>query len=131
MFNQHSPEILALRDRVMKGNDKLNAAWEQIRQMNHSSQQWRDEMERWHQANERLSILCTELKARGYNDCLYLDETGKKTRGCLTDALGCRVCPSGVPYWEKELTALPSPRVRRVHPSEQQDFVEKLGGLKC
>lgn len=95
----------ALKARVKEGNQKLNDAWEKLVQMNHSSQKWAEEVERWHQANEKLSALCTELKYKGFNDCLYI-ENGKKTRPCLTEGLGCRVCPSSYPYWEKELMEL-------------------------
>lgn len=106
---KYSSEVLALRDRVISGNKKLNDAWEQICQVNHESQEWEDLLERWHQANERLSLLCTELQAKGYEDCLYLDSQGRKTVKCLEQSgIGCRVCPSTYPYWEKELMELPS-----------------------
>lgn len=107
---KYSFEVLALRDRVILGNKKLNDAWEQIKTMDHESQQWRDEFDRWHLANEKLSLLCTELKLRGYEDCLYLNEKGKKAKSCLEQSgIGCRVCPSIIPYSEQELMALPSP----------------------
>lgn len=128
MVKQYSPEVIALRDRVRLGNQKLNGAWARICRIDHESQRWKDEMERWHQANERLSSLCTELKARGYEDCLYLNNDGKKVKSCLAD-LGCRVCPSKIYYWEKELMELPSPRAPTVDKdTEQMDFVKKLGG---
>ena len=101
-----------LKARVKEGNEKLNLAWQRLVKMDHSSQRWAEEAERWHQANERLSSLCTELKLKyNFNDCLYI-ENGKKTRGCLTEGLGCRVCPcsSDKNYWEKELMNLPSPK---------------------
>ena len=106
-MKQFSPEIIALRDRVIRGNEKLNLAWQQLRSIADRTEEWRKQMERWHLANERLSTLCTELKLRGYSDCLYM-ENGKKTRKCLEpgDSLGCRVCPSSTPYWEKEFTEL-------------------------
>lgn len=104
---EHSPEVLALRDRVISGNKKLNDALKQIRQIDHESQEWKDLFEQWHQANEKLSVLCTELKLRGYTDCLYI-ENGKKTKKCLSpgDDIGCRVCPSSRKYWEEELMKL-------------------------
>ena len=98
----------ALKARVKEGNQKLNDAWQRLVKMDHSSQRWEEEAERWSRANEKLSSLCTELKYAGFNDCLYLED-GKKTRGCLTQpGLGCRVCPSQISYWEKELMELPS-----------------------
>ena len=95
-------ELLA---RVKAGNDKLNKAWDQLVAMDHTSQVWKDGVEKWSQANELLSTFCTQLKALGYNDCLYI-ENGKKTRTCLGEGLGCRVCPSIIAYWEKEYDAL-------------------------
>ncbi len=105
---KYSSETLALRDRVILGNKKLNDAWEQIKGMVHDSEEWKYQMERWRQGNEKLSLLCTELKLRGYEDCLYLDDQGKKTKKCLLpdDAIGCRVCPSSRKYWEEEFNEL-------------------------
>ena len=97
----------ALKARVKEGNEKLNAAWDQICKIDHKSTQWAEEVERWHQANEKLSDLCTVLKAKGFHDCLFL-ENGVKTRSCFETGLGCRVCPSSTPYWERELMNLPS-----------------------
>ncbi len=105
---KYSSETLALRDRVILGNKKLNDAWEQIKGMVHDSEEWKYQMERWRQGNEKLSLLCSELKLRGYEDCLYLDDQGKKTKKCLSpgDAIGCRVCPSSRKYWEEEFDKL-------------------------
>ena len=106
----YSSETLALRDRVILGNKKLNDAWEQIKTMVRDTKEWSEQVEHWHQANEKLSLLCTELKARGYEDCLYRDDQGKKTLKCLEQGvIGCRVCPSKIPYWEQELMDLPGP----------------------
>ncbi|GAI76263.1 unnamed protein product [marine sediment metagenome] len=127
----YSPEVLALRDRVILGNKKLNDAWEQIRQIDPESQEWKDLFEQWHQANEKLSLLCTELKLRGYEDCLYLDDQGKKTKKCLPpgDDIGCRVCPSSRKYAEEELMALPRPKAYPVKQAEegQTEFLKTLG----
>lgn len=112
MAKQYSPEVLALRDRVKKGNDKLFQAWLQIRELAHNSDEWSKQMELWHQASEKLGVLCTELKLKyHYCDCLYLDELGKKTRSCLNNSGGfwCQVCSSDYPYWQNELMSLPSP----------------------
>lgn len=102
---KYSSEVLALRDRVILGNKKLNDAWEQIKGMAHESEEWSYQMERWHQGNEKLSLLRTELKMLGYEDCLYLDDQGKKIKKCL-EGMGCRVCPSRIPYWEQEFSEL-------------------------
>ncbi len=104
---KYSSEVLALRDRVILGNKKLNNAWKQLCQIDHESQEWKDLFEEWHQANEKLSALCTQLKLMGYLDCLYLDSNGRKTVKCLEqDGIGCRVCPSRIQYWGKELMEL-------------------------
>ena len=126
---KYSAEVLTLRNRVIAGNEKLNTAWDQLCLMDHESQQWKDELERWHQANERLSILCTQLKSMGYDDCLYLDKDGKKAKSCLDEGIGCRVCPSRIPYWEKELMSLPSPKAypAKHEESEATEFLKVLG----
>ena len=123
-------EVLALRDRVILGNKKLNDAWEQIKAMVRDTEEWSEQVDHWRQANEKLSLLCTELETRGYEDCLYRDDQGKKTVKCLDQGgLGCRVCPSKTPYWEQELMELPGPKVKQTeHGVEQAEFLKKLGG---
>ena len=106
---EKTKEIETLKNRVKEGNRKLNLAWEAICKLAHQQARWAEEVEKWHEANERLSALCTELKYKGFTDCLYI-ENGKKTRGCLTEGLGCRVCPSQINYWEQELMELPAPK---------------------
>lgn len=131
MTKQYSPEILELRARVIRGNKVLLDAWVQICELEHGSQQWKDELERWHQANEKLAILCSNLQGLGYRDCLFINDKGEKSLGCLTQGgIGCRVCPSEHPYWEKELMDLPSPARSKAEESVQQEFVEKLGGIQ-
>ena len=99
-----SPETLALRDRVIQGNKKLNAAWVQLCQLDWESQERKGLMEQWSQATAKLWILCDNLQGMGYTDCLYLDQDGKKTKKCLptADPYGCRVCPSAISYWRQE-----------------------------
>ena len=130
MAKRYSPEVIALRDRVIRGNETLNLAWNQLRAMVHNTEEWNEEVERWHQANNKLSALCSELKLRGYEDCLYLDGSGKKTKLCLPpgDDLGCRVCPSIIKYWEKELMDLPGPKVKQSERGQEaMEFITKLG----
>lgn len=102
---QYSEEVVALKERVILGNQKLFDAWLKIKELVHNSEEWSREMERWHEASDRLRLLCSELKYKGYNACLYLDANGKKTKSCLNNPNGfwCLVCPSSFPYWEKEL----------------------------
>ena len=104
----YNPEVIALRDRVVRGNLKLNLAWQQLRNIADRTEEWQEQLERWHQANEKLSLLCKQLEYLGYDDCLFLDKDGKKTRKCLEpgDDIGCRICPSSRKYWEEEFTEL-------------------------
>lgn len=105
----YSPELLALRDRVINGNNKLFKAWLQIREIAHDSEEWAKQMELWHQAAEKLSLLCQELKLKDFTDCLYIED-GKKTKSCLSnpDGFFCVCCSSSIPYWEMEMMSLPS-----------------------
>ena len=96
-----------LKERVKLGNEKLGKAWQQLKEMVHNTEEWAEQMEEWHKANKKLSLYCDQLKALGFEDCLYLVD-GKKTKQCLGDQLGCLVCPSLISYWEREMDALPS-----------------------
>ena len=104
---EYSDEVVALRERVKAGNEKLNTAFNQLRQIVDRQAEWAEQFERWHQANEKLSLFCTQLEELGCTDCLYM-ENGKKVRKCLApgDSIGCRVCPSKIHYWEKEFMEL-------------------------
>lgn len=107
---QYSETVLALIIRVREGNDKLWNAWNQIRKIPD-----RDKMEemfrKWDERKQFLNTLCKELVWKGFNDCLYIDKNGKKTKGCLynPDNLKwfCNTCPAqlggGPEYWAKEL----------------------------
>ena len=108
MRRGYSPEVLALRDRIKVGNDKLFKAWLQIRELADDKEEWSRQMDRWNEAQDKLHVLCLELKAKGYVDCLYI-ENGTKMRRCLDnpDGFWCQVCPSLRPYWEEELIDLP------------------------
>ena len=106
---KYTAEVLALRDRVRLGNEKLFKVWLQIRDIEEGEEkehQW----DRWNEAQEKLHYLCLELKQH-YSDCLYLNENGKRTKSCLSnpDGFWCQVCPSSVSYWAQELLALPGP----------------------
>ena len=98
-----SEEASALLERVRKGNDKLFAAWLQIRDILDKEEKERQFL-RWDAAKETLNLLRLELQSKGYNDCLYL-ENGKKTKRCL-DEPGewfCNTCPSTREYWVEEM----------------------------
>lgn len=124
----YTPDVIHLRDRVRLGNEKLNQAWELILEIEHSPEERSEKVEQWHQANERLSNLCTDLALRGYVDCLYLNEKGEKVKRCLA-GLGCRVCPSSTHYWEREFDELPSASGRRSGGgTDQMGFLKTLGG---
>ena len=107
----YSPAIIALRDRVKRGNDLLFRAWVQILEIEDLEEQSLND-DRWYRARDKLYYLCLELEAKGYEDCLYIDEQGKKTKNCLQNpdpTFFCRVCPcaSGKALWysEQELFA--------------------------
>lgn len=104
---QRSDELVALRDRVILGNQKLFDAWLKIREFAHDSAEWSRQMDRWSEAQKKLQGLCSQLKLMGYEDCLYIKE-GKKFKNCLDnpDGFWCQVCPSIISYWEKELQDL-------------------------
>ncbi|MBA7653787.1 hypothetical protein ES703_61648 [subsurface metagenome] len=126
----YAPEVLALRDRIRLGNDKLFAAWLQIRDIEDKEER-EYQFQQWDEAKEKLNLLRLELRIRGYRDCLYLDENGKKTKSCLKEPgeWFCNTCPSDREYWVEELMELPGPRVKRSdHGAEQREFLEKLGG---
>lgn len=113
MLEQYGQEVMALRDRVILGNKKLNDAWKQICQLDTKSQQWNDELECWVGAAGGLSALCRDLQRMKYEDCLYLDERGRKTVKCLGEGdWWCQVCPSRIPYWEQELNLWHGERAR-------------------
>ena len=103
---QYSEEALALRDRAIKGNQKLFDAWQRICGMDHESQEWRDAFEEWHQASRRLLDLSDNLKSKGYEDCLYIniDNNKKRSKKCIGNADGffCLACPSNKSYWETD-----------------------------
>lgn len=101
-------EIIALRDRVAKGNEKLHAGWAQMKNLDQES--WKRASDQYDEGLEKLKILCMELKAQ-YQDCLYINEQGKKTKNCLVNpddpTWFCRVCPcasgKALLYSEQEL----------------------------
>ncbi|GAJ24247.1 unnamed protein product, partial [marine sediment metagenome] len=88
MNEGYSSEVLALRDRVRTGNDKLFRAWKQILGIEDDVQRVQEE-EKWFKARDRLEMLCIELQLKhNYYECLYLGENGEKTR----------VCPASLPH---------------------------------
>lgn len=93
--------IEELKERIRLGNSKLNKAWDDICKMDKKSEHWKNEFEKWHLANVKLSAYCDQLTRLGWLDCLYINEKGEKYQSCL-EALGCRVCPSTISYWERE-----------------------------
>ena len=101
----YSPETIALRDRVILGNDVLFKAWLQIREFDGAERE--EQLDRWNEAQEKLHRLCLELQALGYEDCLYIKD-GKKSKSCISepDQFWCQVCSSSHPYWEEELMKL-------------------------
>lgn len=124
---RYSPEVIVLRDRVIRGNDKLAKARFQIQELEEGEEkehQW----DRWNKAQELLRYLCSELQIKGYSDCLFIED-GKKTKSCLSEP-ECQGCPSTRKYWSEELMALPGPNAPRNQTEfvpGQKEFLEKLG----
>jgi len=100
---EYSEEVIALRDRIIRGNQKLFDAWLQIREMPRSDEK-EEQLDRWNEAQDRLHYLCLELQVKGYVDCLYINDKGERTKNCLKnpDDFWCQVCPSDYPYWHKD-----------------------------
>ena len=127
-----SLEVIALIDRVKTGNTKLWEAWRQIRDIEDKDKK-EAQYDRWHEAVGKLNILAKELVAKGYTNCLYIED-GKKTRACLYNPEQpdwfCNTCPAqighGPQYWEAELMGLPEKLTKH----KKDEFVEKLGGIK-
>jgi len=96
--------IAALVERCKTGNIKLNKAWRQLREMDFSSQEWKEQSEEWSRKTRLLMDLALELNGLGFKDCLY-KENGIKTITCLdqADGLTCYGCPSDIDYWTREL----------------------------
>jgi hypothetical protein len=101
-------EVQALLERVRLGNDKIMAAIQQTIKLDTATPEgkalWKANMDKIAERSATLRGLCDQLKLLNYLDCLYM-EKGKKTRSCgMTDgAPYCQVCPSAIPYWEKEI----------------------------
>jgi hypothetical protein len=100
-------EVQALLERVRNGNNKMMAAVQQTIKLDSSTPEgkalWKANMDKITEASATLRGLCDQLKMLGFLDCLYI-EKGKKTRLCgVTGEAFCQVCPSAIPYWEKEI----------------------------
>lgn len=123
-------ELIALRDRVAKGNEKLHEAWAQMKNLD--PERWKLASKQYDEALKKLELLCLELKSRGYVDCLYIKfyegmtmeeeravmseiasgkvtdiKIGAKTKNCLVNpdpTFFCRVCPcaAGKALWYSE-----------------------------
>ena len=99
----------ALLERVKLGNDKLIAAWLQVK--NFEDPEIHDRgMEKIKEACTKLHLLNLELMASGFNECFYI-ENGRKKRQCITDSGFCWVCPSQKPYWREEWEKLKRPKL--------------------
>jgi hypothetical protein len=98
-------ELVALKFRVIKGNEKLFKVYKQITAMGLGPE--RDKaLAQYRPAIEKLKALAKELKDRGETACLYIED-GKKVRKCLCqeEEFFCHACPND--YWpDKELMEL-------------------------
>lgn len=94
-----------LLERIRQGNKKLGEAWVQVAKLDHSTQEYKDSVDRWFQADVKLKSYCDQLEAMGFRNCLYMID-GKKTHSCLDKNFTCWVCPSAVEYWLMEFDDL-------------------------
>jgi hypothetical protein len=83
--------ISELKERVRSGNDKLLDAWEKGKRDGDIDRQ----LERIGNSWPKLSNLCLELEANGFNECLY-DKPKCKT-GDIEQF--CFVCPRETIHW--------------------------------
>lgn len=132
VVKQYSQEVIELRDRVIRGNQKLFEAWMQIRDIKDRDEK-EEQLDKWNVAQDKLHHLCLELQAKRYETCLYIvhyeglaeDEVmkikeavsegkvtevpgGVKTKNCISepDGFWCQVCPSRYPYWQDDFKKL-------------------------
>lgn len=100
--------------RVAGGNLKLINYFAEITK-EPDNEKFMELVENFHQMVDKLNLLHSVLKERGYNDCLYI-ENGIKTRNCIigeTSESACWVCPSPYDYYKDEFELLgknPVPR---------------------
>ncbi len=88
---QYAPVVLALRDRVFLGNDKLLRAWSELQGIKDKEE--RDsQFQRWGEAGRKLGELCVALIDDGYRECLRQPDTPKSALDCLGRDV-CLVCP--------------------------------------
>lgn len=93
---QYTPEVLALRDRVLLGNDKLLRVWREIQDVKDKEE--RDhQFQRWGEAGKKLGELCFTLINSGYRECLRQPDIPKSELACLGRDI-CLACPVD---WEK------------------------------
>lgn len=120
----------SLLKRVAAGNDRLMKHFASI--MQEKDNDIRESlMDNFHDAIKRLNLLCGVLEAKGYRDCLYV-ENGKRMRSCLNqrqDCIACWACPSERKYWSEELFGTKeTPKFIPSHRGKQvMEFLKKMG----
>ena len=85
-----------LRDRVIRGNELLYAAWREACSVVDQPAEYEKIMARIDRAWSRLHRLCLELAGQGFEDCLY-----PVPRCQNNPPWFCYVCPSKVPHWRE------------------------------
>jgi len=81
-----------LKERIKRGTALLWEKWKVIRDMK-SGPELEAHLDAWDEGFAKLDLLCDELKALGYELCLWLDETPRYP---------CLVCPRDQSYWDKK-----------------------------
>ncbi len=129
-------DVETLRARVAAGVEKLVSGWMALKEL--PDPDYAIELDRLFKSVNKLRILCTELEALGYRECLWAKEPYPKLwryggRGCdaWPDNLFCWVCPMTIAdYWNKNIDNTNKHEVKpAVKDAIVREFLRTLGGL--
>lgn len=132
-------EVEKLRQRVAAGVEKLMKAWAEGKQIENDTE-FAEFTNNFFKSRDKLDALCSELMAKGYNQCLWTKppwpELWGARRGCNAwpeDIYPCCwVCPMNPhQYWDEKIAPINNKPVS--HKSSKGDviieFLKTLGGL--
>lgn len=85
--------IEEIKQRVITGNAKTVEYWNIITEK--GGDDYKNNVDKYEKACQKLHGLCQLLKLKGFNDCLYMDGD-RKTKKCFNrqDGSWCTVCPA-------------------------------------
>lgn len=92
MIDVKSNQVEVLRTRVLDGHSKLWKRWDYVRTIHASDPELSRHLEIWDSACDKLKVLCDDLMALGFYECLY-------SRDLMPESF-CLVCPSRP--WSKD-----------------------------